>query len=97
MNDPKIISWTELANETYLNLLTYLIDNFGLLVAKKYENEVSQLLNQIQFFNKMCPQSNKNKNYFKCVINKQSSIVYKIENNIIELIAFIDNRSDHQY
>lgn len=49
MNDPKIISWTELANETYLNLLTYLIDNFGLLVAKKYENEVSQLLIRYNF------------------------------------------------
>ena len=34
------------------------------------------------------------KGIFKCVVNKQSSFLYRIKNNEIEIITLFDNRQD---
>lgn len=97
MNQAKEVYWSALAKDTYAELLKYLLDNYPSEIAINFDNKVNDLINSLQYFDQLCPPSKVVKNYHKCVINKQNSLVYRINNNHIEIVAFIDNRSDFAY
>jgi Txe/YoeB family toxin of Txe-Axe toxin-antitoxin module len=105
MNQAKEVYWSALAKDTYAELLKYLLDNYPSEIAINFDDKVNDLfddkvndlINSLQYFDQLCPPSKVVINYHKCVINKQNSLVYRINNNHIEIVAFIDNRSDFVY
>jgi len=97
MNPAKEVYWSTLAKDTYAELLKYLLDNYPSNIAIDFDKKVSDLINRLQYFDQLCPPSRIVTNYHKCVINKQNSLIYRINNNCIEIVIFIDNRSDFLY
>jgi Txe/YoeB family toxin of Txe-Axe toxin-antitoxin module len=93
----KTVSWTNLANETYSDIDFYLENEFGENLSKKFFKTVLKLINNITNNNFLCPPTKFSTNYRKCTISEQCCMIYRIDENIIEIITFIDNRSDHQY
>jgi plasmid stabilization system protein ParE len=91
------ISWSPLAEESYLNTLSWILEKWTIKEAKDFEAKVESLLEKLKAQKHLCPPSGKQANLRRCVIAPQTSLVYQIKNDIIELVAFFDNRSNHQY
>ena len=92
-----LISWSPLAEESYLNTLSQILERWTIKEAKDFEAKVESLLEKLKTQKHLCPPSGKQTNLRRCVIAPQTSLVYQIKNDVIELVAFFDNRSDHRY
>ena len=86
-----------MASETYLDMLTFILEQWSVDVAQRFDDRVNTLLDKLITFEQLCPPSEKIPELRKCIISKQSSLVYQIRDDYIELVAFFDNRSDHPY
>ncbi len=90
------IKWTPKAEETYLAIITHIFETWTAKEVEEFEQLVSNLLKRIKKFNEHCPPSQ----VFglrKCTVSSQTSLIYQIKNDNVELLAFIDNRSEHAY
>jgi len=97
MNNYKIV-WSTFAEETYLQILTYILENWGIKEAENFDNKVENLLLRLRYNKHICPSSKIQKRLRRCVVSPQTSMVYKInKERIIEIVAFFDNRSNHKY
>jgi plasmid stabilization system protein ParE len=93
-----IIYWSPQAEESYLDTLEFILKKWTIMEAENFQDKVEGLLENLQVYNRLCPPSTKFEEFHKCVISEQTSMIYRIvEENIIEIIAFIDNRSLHPY
>ncbi|MFY7743267.1 MAG: type II toxin-antitoxin system RelE/ParE family toxin [Flavobacterium sp.] len=90
------IIWSALAKDYYLMIIEQLYEKWNLSIVEKFEKETTKLLSNISNYNHICPKS-VIINYHKCVINKHISLIYRIENNNLEIITFLFNQSDHSY
>ena len=92
------IVWSPLAEESYLRILTYIIENWTIKEAEDFDYKVESLLERLKSHKHLCPASKIQKNLRRCVVTPQTSLVYQVRNEgIIELVAFFDNRSNHKY
>jgi len=92
------IIWSPLAEEKYLEILTFLIENWSLSIAEEFESKVESLLFRLTIHQNLCQESKIHKNLRRCVVTPQTSIVYRLrDGNIIEIVAFFDNRSNHKF
>jgi len=92
------IIWSPLAEEKYLEIISWIIVNWSLKAAEEFEQKVESLLYRISLFQNLCPPSKTNIKLRRCVITHQSSIVYRVRSKgIIEIVAFFDNRSNHKF
>jgi hypothetical protein len=90
------IHWTREAETTYLEALIFVLEKWTLKEAEHLENLTNDLLKNLAHNLKLCPEV-KGMEVRKCVISEQTSLVYRIHKKSLELIAFVDNRSDHFY
>ena len=90
------IIWSQTALETYLQIIDYPFEEWTEREVDKFQNKVSDLLERISSHNHICPVS-KLLNYHKCLVVKQNSLIYTIQNNNIVLVTFIDNRAIHPF
>ena len=96
-NMPKhTLYWTPLALKTYRSILNQIVEKWGIVPMMKVDTKLNELLNDMKEFGKMCPVSKK-KGIHRCVLSKQTSLIYRVNNNQIELLEFIYNRSNHNY
>jgi plasmid stabilization system protein ParE len=91
------ISWSPLAEACYLKTLAQILEKWTIKEAEEFEVKVDSLVEKLKTQKYLCPHSDKKTGLRRCVITPQTSLVYQITNDIIELVAFFDNRSDHQY
>lgn len=91
------ISWSPLAEESYLNTLSQILEKWTIKEAEDFESKVEGLLEKLKTQKYLCPASSKQSNLRRCVIAPQTSLVYQIKSDVIELVVFFDNRSDHRY
>ena len=91
------VIWSELAQDTYIQFLKYLLDNNKSNAAIAFDEKVESLIERLQQFKELCPPSNKIKQFRKCVITAQVSLIYRTSANLVEIVAFVDNRSKHDY
>lgn len=96
MTRRKELRWTPLAEETYLTVLTFILSKWTIREADKFDKRTDELLGKLVINQELCPKS-RIQSFRKCVITKQSSLIYRVNDSAIELIAFIDNRSNHLY
>lgn len=91
------IVWSDLAYITYTDISEHLTQQFSLDAAIRFDEEVEQLLGNLKSFAKICPPYEKKPVLRKCVINRYSSLLYRIEGNKILLASFFDNRGIHTF
>jgi plasmid stabilization system protein ParE len=90
------VQWTEQALDSLEDTLSKIIKKWNYQIAKEFDNEVEKMILRLENNSKLCPPSKKKK-IRKCVIHKNTSLVYRIKNSNIELITFVDNRTEHEY
>lgn len=90
------IIWSQTALDTYLQIIDYLFEEWTEREINKFQNTVANLLHRISTHNHICPVSQL-LNYHKCLVMKQNSLIYTIQNNSIILVTFIDNRAMHPF
>ncbi len=90
------IRWTEEAGDTYLETISFILKKWTIKEVEQFEALTHALLDKLRYNQKLCPEIKKFK-LRKCLISSQTSLVYRVKSKSIELIAFVDNRSDHDY
>ena len=90
------IVWSDEAKITHNGIIDYLLKEWHKEIAIDFEDKTNDLLDRLKINKKLCPPS-KVKKLRKCVIHKNASLIYRVKSNSIELITFIDNRTDHSY
>jgi plasmid stabilization system protein ParE len=90
------IVWSNEAKLTYEAIIDDLLRKWAVEIALNFENDTNAVLDRLKINKKLCPPS-KVKKLRKCVVHKNVSLIYRIKASTIELITFIDNRTDHNY
>lgn len=90
------ILWTKEAQNTYLNKLDFIFEKWTITEVENFEILVVNPLLNLEFNDEICPEI-KIFGLRKCLISSQTSLLYRIVTNKIELISFIDNRSEHKF
>jgi plasmid stabilization system protein ParE len=91
------IFWTENAKESYASILDLMIYRFGVNATLKMDDKVEKLLTLLESNKHLCPPTETNVLVRRCIITKQLSVVYRINENSIELLAFYDNRANFEF
>ena len=90
------VIWTQLAKDTYASVLEYLMD-FSLDAAIKLDEKVEKLTELLEEHRFLCPQSENNPLFRRCVISKNNSMIYEVRGRQIFIVAVIDNRAEHLF
>lgn len=88
--------WSEDSIRDYFRIIDFLTSNWPSEIAVKFDFQLNLLVERIQKFEEICPQS-KLLNFHKCLIDKHNSLIYKMINDKLFIVAIIDNRSNHPY
>jgi plasmid stabilization system protein ParE len=85
------------AKETHRLILQFLYD-ISVDAALDFDEKVEILFTKLTSFKNLCPPSSKIPKYRRCFVNKNVSMIYEIQNDtIIVIVAFIDNRMEHDF
>lgn len=88
--------WSNEAKQTYETIVDDLLKKWPIEITINFEDETNAVLDRLKINKKLCPPS-KVKKLRKCVVHKNASLIYRIKSNCIELITFVDNRSNHNF
>lgn len=88
-----LIYWSPAAEDSYLKTISFILKNWTIKEAEEFIEKVDDLLSKISIHHKLCPPSKLHKDIRKCVISPQTSLIYRLYDDVIEIIALIDNRS----
>ena len=91
------VVWSPTAEETYNHVIGFLMDNYGADTALKIDDKVEKLIQSISTNKHLCPASTAIPTLRRCVISKYLSMVYRIEEDEIAILAFYDNRAKHDF
>jgi plasmid stabilization system protein ParE len=90
------VLWSPQAELSYLKILSYIIDEWSVKDADNFDKKTERLIAKLRTNQNLCPKSNI-ENLRKCLVSHQTSLVYRVENNCIEIVDFISNYSLHGY
>ena len=82
------------ARHEEIDLLDYILRDFGSKKAKEVYENIERVLREIAQMPEMYPASRNKKGLRKCVFSKQTSIYYRVHDEHIEVISFRPNRSN---
>lgn len=82
------------ARHEQIELLEYIVRNFGQKKAKEIYDKIENTLDQISNMPYMYRVSKRRNGLRKCVFSKQTSIYYRIKEDYIEVVSFRPNRKD---
>ncbi|GGB71239.1 hypothetical protein GCM10007424_09070 [Flavobacterium suaedae] len=88
------VSFSNLAYRKLGYILEYLEEEWSEKVKKKFITILNEKIEQISDFPESCIKSNTHDNLRMCIITKQTSLLYRINNNEIEVITLFDNRTN---
>jgi plasmid stabilization system protein ParE len=91
------VIWSDTAKDIYANLISYLVERFGIDAALRVDDTVESLIENISQNQYLCPKSNLDINIRRCTINKRLSMIYNIDEKHIKIVAFYDNRFNIQF
>jgi plasmid stabilization system protein ParE len=86
------LSWNERSISEYQNLYAYLLVQWGEGIANKVVEEVDLTLDNVRKNPEHYPVFIKRKKIRRCVVSRQTSIFFKINNEAIEILRVFDNR-----
>jgi len=88
------IVWSEHARIAYNAITLSLMERWPIKIAIRFEQQVDDLLERLRKSKHACPPAPTIPNAMRCVINKQTSLVYTVEGDTIRIVSVYDNRSD---
>jgi len=91
------VIWSPEAVVSYEKTIVFILDHWTVDVALRLEDDVNVLINNLEEYQYFCPLSRKDKKIRRCVISKQTSLLYEVNKTHLDLIAFFDNRTNHQH
>ncbi len=88
------VVWSPKAEETFDAVINYLRTHWTTREVNNFIAETIHQIERISSFPFSCPESTKYKNVHRCIISKQTSLVYryKVRKGVIEIVTFFDNR-----
>lgn len=90
------VVWTNRAENGYAKIIEYILDKFSIREAESLDEKLNTLIEKIATFRHICPLSKK-KNIHKCVVHKNTSLLYTIKKNELAIVMVLDNRMKHSY
>ena len=90
------VTWSKRATKSYLKTLEYILQKWTIKEAEAFEKNVFSFFKTLSGKKLLCPVS-KIMHLRRCVLSKQTSLIYKVTGSSITLVAFIDNRRKPQY
>lgn len=89
------VVWSSKAEHGFSEIINYLQLNWGEKEIKNFIKNTNSIIKKIQIFPLAFPLSKKTKNLHRCVLSKQTSMVYlyKVRKKEIEIVSFYDIRS----
>ena len=89
------IVWSEYAKSSYEDIIDFILKQWNIEVALEFEKITNRALSRIKNRPEICPKLDNELR--RCVIHKNVSFFYKVEKDLIVIVAFVDNRSEHGY
>jgi len=86
--------WSKRALNDFDEIIEFILTKWTAKEALAYIEKVERIISQIRKTPEMFVQSIKGKDIRKCVINKQTSLFYRINGQIIEIITIISNKQN---
>jgi len=88
------LRWTEKAANDYEKLVDYLMEKWGLDITLDVIHDLERTFSQIEKSPDHYPILLKKKNIRRCVFSPQTSIFFKADDGIIEILTLFDNRQN---
>ncbi len=82
------------AEKSLIDLLEYLEYKWSIKVREKFISKLDKSIYLIQSEPEIFPKSQINKNQYRCVISKQTTIYYRFNAKEIMILALFDTRQD---
>lgn len=89
--------WSDLSYLSFNDTVDYLTENYSLDAAVKFDEDVESLLKKIASFKHFCPPFEPRPTLRKCIVNRHTSMIYRVDGTTIHLITFFDNRGVHLF
>jgi plasmid stabilization system protein ParE len=88
--------WSEKSKDDFIQIIDYLLENWGKKSAKKFKETVFKTIELISMLPTIYPVTEYRENVRRCILVKQVSMYYQINenNNEIFIVRFYDNRRD---
>ncbi len=90
------IIWSDVAKRNFGNTVDYLFDKWTIKEVENFKNKTKKLIENISKNPSFCPRSNIN-NLRKCKIDKNNSLIYLLENEVIYIVSIVSSRSFNSY
>jgi plasmid stabilization system protein ParE len=90
------VRWSPTGKATRIYITQQIINRWSIDIAIKFDDEVEALIKRIKENNNICPKS-LIQNVHKCTLSYQTSLIYQLYGDYIEILALIDNRSEHSF
>jgi mRNA-degrading endonuclease RelE of RelBE toxin-antitoxin system len=93
------IVWSATAVNSYQQTWDFIANNWSIDIIIDLDTKVQNLLDKLSNQERLCPPLKKFAYLRKCVISKQTSLIYSIDsqNKIINIVTFVDNRMNHPF
>ena len=90
------IKWSDKSKNDIIDIINYLLDNWGKNSAKKFKNTVFNTIDIISKMPNLYPLTENREDVRRCIIVKQVSMYYQVNEteNEIYIVRFYDNRRD---
>jgi plasmid stabilization system protein ParE len=85
------IEYTHRAINELDDIIQYVIDHFGFKAAEKVKSDFSQIIQQIAINPFQFPYFNKRRGIRKCVMSPQTTLYYRFNKNVVNLLSFRGN------
>ena len=82
------------ASRQLTDLFSYLEEEWSLIVRRKFQKKLDRSLKVIKLSPNAFPASIIFPECRRCIVTKQTSIIYKIQENTIFIVAVFDNRRE---
>lgn len=89
----KIIRWTKDADESYLEMIRFIKIVWNEDIVKRFVRETFYVLDMISVNPEMYVGHGRKK-LRRALVHPTVSLIYKIDNEYIDVVLFIDNRSN---
>lgn len=85
------IRYSNRAYNEYVSIIEYISEKFGIAMAEKIDIHFEEVISNISINPFLFPYSNKKKNLRRCVISPQTTLYYRFDGDVVELVSFRGN------
>ncbi len=88
------IVFSERASDELTSTLEYIENEWSLRISNEFTKIFNEKINHIKSNPYLYPPFKNKKQVRRCVVNKQTSLFYRIENEDVQIITLFDNRKN---